>query len=145
MGYEPAIRLFLDGLVAVLLISAIAAGFLLNRRIEALRKDTARLRQISAGLEKATAHAQSGIETLRSTARETGRQLQDQLNAARKLRDELKLLAGAGAGARKLTTESARPSRAAKLAPRDAPRSRTAPAEPSEAERELLEALRHVR
>lgn len=90
MGAEPTMGFVLDGLIAVLLVVTISAGFLLNRRIETLRRTAADIQSVMGGFDRATQRAQAGVEALKTAAKDAGRQLQDQINAARGLREELK-------------------------------------------------------
>ncbi len=96
MTLEPAVGVFLDGLIAVLLVVTITTGLFLNRRIERLRRSTRDINTLVGGFDKATARARSGIETLRKTLTESGEQLQNQIDTARSLRDDLKQIAIAG-------------------------------------------------
>jgi hypothetical protein len=96
MNLDPTIGVFMDGLIAVLLLATIATGLFLNRRIERLRKSTADMGSMVGGFDKATARARAGIEALRAALRESGQQLQDQINVARDLRDDLRSMGGTG-------------------------------------------------
>ncbi len=96
MNLDPTIGVFMDGLIAVLLLATIATGLFLNRRIERLRKSTADMGTMVGGFDKATARARAGIEGLRNALRDSGEQLQDQINVARDLRDDLRSLGAAG-------------------------------------------------
>ena len=152
MGAEPTIGFVLDGLIAVLLILTIGSGFMLNRRIEILRRSAIEIQGVMGGFDRATNRAQAGVEALKSAVKDAGRQLQDQINTARGLRDELKRHVRAPGGpdakidargakaealARSLLGRAAKPPRPAMA---DA-----AMATDSEVERELRELLRHVR
>lgn len=96
MNLDPTIGVFMDGLIAVLLLATIATGLFLNRRIERLRRSTADMGGLVGGFDKATARARAGIEALRAALRESGQMLQDQINTARELRDDLRSMAVAG-------------------------------------------------
>lgn len=153
MSLESSLGLFLDALIVVLLAAAIGFGFVLNRRLTVLRKVAQDVNGLVGGFDAATKDAKSSVEALGIAGNETGRQLQDQINTARKLRDELQFLTDTGEKtlsmrqpARSASTGSAE-ARALELAAevtRDAEKS--APSEEAtEAERELREALRHVK
>jgi len=171
MSLESSLGLFLDGLIVVLLASAIGFGFVLNRRLTALRKATKDANGMVGGFDAATRAAKASVDALDAAGKDTGRQLQDQINTARKLRDELQFLTGAGEkslgdmqtvsaaladGPRnpsQATANQAAPgatlaeTRALELAAevtREAEKS-AENLEPTEAERELREALRHVK
>ena len=171
MSLESSLGFFLDGLIVVLLASAIGFGFVLNRRLTALRKATEDANRMVGGFDAATKAARASVDALDAAGKDTGRQLQDQINTARKLRDELQFLTGAGektlSGIQPLASEptpgspgprsgptgqaaqgaSLAETRALELAAevtREAEKS-AENLEPTEAERELREALRHVK
>ena len=56
--FEPIVGLALDGLIAVLLLAVIVAGFLLNQRIDGLRKSARDLERILGSFDRATGRAQ---------------------------------------------------------------------------------------
>lgn len=152
MTIEPALGLFLDSVIVVLLLSVIVAGFFLNRRIDGLKKSAANFERLSGGFDKAIQRAQKGVDALRAAAEESGEELQEQIRAARRLRDELHLLATATAAPRKSGGPVRAMSGPAKSGPATSgpakartPRPRSPLSAPSEAELELQEALRHVR
>lgn len=171
MSLESSLGLFLDGLIVVSLASAIGFGFVLNRRLTALRKATEDANGMVGGFDAATKAAKASVDALDAAGKDTGRQLQDQINTARKLRDELQFLTGAGekslsgiqtmggastdgpsnpsegkttqAGPRATLAETRALELAAEVT-REAEKS-AENLEPTEAERELREALRHVK
>ena len=112
MNFDPAVGVFLDGLIAVLLLATIATGVFLNRRIASLRRSTKDINHLVGGFDKATARARAGIEALRHTLKESGEHLQDQINTARSLRDDLKQMVIAGG--RVTLPEAREPARPAK-------------------------------
>jgi len=171
MSLESSLGLFLDVLIVVLLASAISFGFLLNKRLTAVRKATEDADGMVGGFDAATKAAKASVDALDAAGKDTGRQLQDQINTARKLRDELQFLTGAEeqllsgnpppaggtGGGTKNQPRAAGPqltpgpnlaeTRALELAAevtREAEKS-AENLEPTEAERELREALRHVK
>lgn len=154
MSLESSLGLFLDVLIAVLLVAAIGFGFVLNRRLTALRKATEDANGMVGGFDAATKAARESVDALGAAGKDTGRQLQDQINAARQLRDELQFLTDAGENsfsaeqkpASKPQVDQADPglaeTRALELAAevtREAENTAT-DLEPTEAERELREA-----
>lgn len=157
MTIEPALGLFLDSVIVVLLLAVMVAGFFLNRRIDGLKKSAANFGRLSGGFDKAIQRAQMGVNALRAAAEDSGEELQEQIRSARRLRDELRLLATAGASPRLAARPGAAKSGAAKsgvaksgvaesgLANVRAAQPRPPLSAPSEAELELTEALRHVR
>ncbi len=153
MSLESSLGLFLDVLIVALLAAAIGFGFVLNRRLTVLRKVAQDVNGLVGGFDAATNQAKASVEALGTAGKETGRQLQDQINTARKLRDELQFLTDTGdkslsarQPARSVGAGSAE-ARALELAAevtRDAEKS--APSEAAtETERELREALRYVK
>ena len=142
MTLEPALGLFLDGVIVVLLLSVIVAGFFLNRRIESLRRSAAGLERIVGGFDKATRRAQKGVDNLRTAANENGRELQERIAEARKLRDELAFLSS---GTPERRTGPVRKMPASKRPTAKTAARRPVTPERSEMERELEQALRHVR
>lgn len=88
--------LLLDGLIAVLLIATIAYAAMLNRQLAALRNNRVELERASRNFAEAAINADANLKMLRSTADQTGRQLQAQIDRATKLSDELRLMVDAG-------------------------------------------------
>jgi chromosome segregation ATPase len=79
----------LDLVVAGLLIAAIAYCVMLNRRLAALRADRAELDQTVRTLADVSMRAENGIGRLKETAEQVGRQLQEKVERAETLRDDL--------------------------------------------------------
>ena len=147
------LELVLVGLLAATLVHALR----LERALGVLKRDRAALEELVAGFNASTRQAESGIERLREAADGAGRQLARQLEAARGVDGDLGFLIGRGEqladrldalvrAARPLVVhapvEDARPSRrTAETAPET-----EAPSPPrSQAERDLMKALRLVR
>ena len=85
----------LDGVVALLLLAAIAGCVLLNRRLETLRAAQADLNESIAGFGEATRRAEAGVAELKRATEDAGRGLSERLLEARAVSDELALLTGA--------------------------------------------------
>jgi hypothetical protein len=166
------LSLIIDVLVAVLLVVTIGYAVMLNKRLGSLRRDKGELERLVAGFADTTARAETGISELRSMADilqerlKRAESLRDDLvflmergNAtADRLEGVVRDARGQGTG--ELTAESpakaAAPSTSAKTTapdhdpqrkplsadPTDRPTDRPATDEVSEAERELLKALR---
>jgi hypothetical protein len=117
MNLDPAVGVFLDGLIAVLLLATIATGIFLNRRIERLRRSTKDMNHLAGSFDKATARARAGVENLRTALRDSGAQLQEQIETARSLRDDLRQMAIAGG---RLTLPESNPPQAARAAAKPA-------------------------
>ena len=162
------LSLIIDILVAMLLVVTIGYAVVLNNRLGSLRRDKGELERLIAGFAETTTRAEAGIGELREMADV----LQERLKRAESLRDDLVFLMERGNQAAdrlegvvrdaraqeagELTAEpqikATTPSAKAKTADSDHdpqrkplsadPVDRPAPDEVSEAERELLKALR---
>lgn len=162
------LKLILDLIVACLLVATIVFAVLLNKRLDVLRKNRDELAKLIVQFNDATARAEASIPKLRRTAEEAGQQVQERVEKAQALRDDLAfMIERADAMADRLEsgvrTARADPRAAPPPAPRAAPQpaGRGAPApvpdrlagtyadepsdERSEAERELLRALQSAR
>ena len=82
----------LDIVIAVLLCVTIVYAFILNRRLQALRADRAEMENLIRKFYDATSKAETSIKGLKATAEESGNQLQDVVDKARLLRDELSFM-----------------------------------------------------
>jgi enamine deaminase RidA (YjgF/YER057c/UK114 family) len=135
---EWAVQAALLGLLAL----AIPFAWRLERQITALRREGAALEDGAAGVARATEAAEAALGRLRATAEQAGRSVAERVAVAEPLRDDLRFLTErAEVLADRLDglVRTARPPSAEATA--------AAPAAPaaalrSEAERELLRALR---
>ena len=147
------ISLFLDILVAVLLVVTISYAVVLNRRLTGLRRDKAELEKLTASFEKATRRAVESTMTLKGTAHV----LQDRVDTAASLREDLQFLIERGTATADRLEAGVRASRAGgaagsqlATATAPAPNSRGEGAAKgvkvtSEADRQLLKALQSAR
>ena len=113
----------------------------LERALGVLKRDRAALEDLVSGFNTSTRQAEAGIERLRATADGAGRQLARQLDAALALKDDLGLLTQRGellADRLGGQIHATRPIMA-EADSADLPRAR------SQAERDLLKALRMAR
>ena len=85
-------KVVLDIIVAILLAATIAYAVMLNRRIGQLRRDREDLVKLIAAFNDATARAEAGIPKLRRAAEEAGTGLQERVEKAQSLRDDLAFL-----------------------------------------------------
>jgi biopolymer transport protein ExbB/TolQ len=136
----------LDLLVAVLLATSIASTIILSRRLSNMRADRAELQKLAQHFRDATDRADHGVAGLKISAES----LQERIDAARTLADDLQFLIERGGGiadrleaevraARRPDTRAkpeAMPSSDSRPKPRDLSQPRSA------AERHLLAALR---
>lgn len=160
-------KIALDILVSLLLMATIGYAVMLNSRLTALRKNRDDLAKIILNFNEATVRAESSIPKLRKAAEDAGGALQERVEKAQSLRDDLAFmieradtmanrLENAVRGAR---TEVRIPAPAEKAAPAPASRGGSKAAavaaaaaaseldvdDRSEAERELLRALQAMR
>lgn len=135
------LNLAVDLLVAGLLIATIVYCFLLNRRLDGLRAGHAELRGLIADFNKATEKARSGVANMKAAAEDAGRNLQEQTSKARGLADELAFMNETGGRLADRLASGIDASRRQTQKPiaSDGEQPR------SEAERELMQALRRVK
>jgi len=89
------ISLFLDVIVAVLLVATIVYGAMLNRRLTGLRSNKAELEALIHSFGESCARAEAGVRTLR-TATDEATRLQAYLDRSQALRDDLTFLLDRG-------------------------------------------------
>jgi len=170
---DGILNLLLDVIIIVLLVPTIVYAVILNNRLKQLRDNRDDLVRLVAAFNDATARAESGIPKLRRVAEEAGQALQDRVEKAQTLRDDIAFMterADSMAGRLEASVRWARddvrpilpsapaaqgraPRAARATSPGAAPEaeplsSRTGDSsedERSEAERELLRALQAVR
>jgi hypothetical protein len=108
------ISLFLDVIVAILLVVTLIYSAMLNRRLTGLRSNKAELEALIHSFGEACARAEAGVKTLRSATDEATR-LQAYLDRSQALRDDLSFLLDRGSsladrlegGVRSARTETA--------------------------------------
>ena len=88
--------LLIDILVAVLLISAIGYGMVLNRKIVALRGDQANLERLAASFHEATKRAEASVLKLKKTAQTSSETLNGGIDTALRIREDLNFLVDRG-------------------------------------------------
>jgi hypothetical protein len=82
-------KVVLDLIVSVLLIATISYAWMLNQRLSSLRKNRDDLAKTIAAFNEATLRAESSIPKLRKAAEESGQTLQERVEKAQSLRDDL--------------------------------------------------------
>lgn len=82
-------KVILDIVVSVLLIATIGYAWMLNQRLSSLRKNRDDLAKTIAAFNEATVRAESSIPKLRKAAEESGQTLQERVEKAQSLRDDL--------------------------------------------------------
>jgi len=160
-------KIFLDLIVSALLVATITYAVRLNSRLTALRKNRDDMSKIIVSFNEATVRAESSIPKLKRAAEEAGGSLQERVEKAQSLRDDLAFMierADTMANRLENAVRSARSEVRAPAQPASAPRvsgSKAAQAatmaaaaaaaesndadDRSEAERELLRALQSMR
>lgn len=88
------IALTLEGVLALMLAACLYFFWRLDRKLAALRSGQDGIRAAAAELVQATTAAEAAVRSLRTTALETGRDLQARINDARATADRLGLGAG---------------------------------------------------
>jgi hypothetical protein len=81
--------IILDAVVALMLAAAIGFAYVLNKRLRALHADRAALEALITGLAETSSHAEAGIAGLRLAADQIGADLQQRIDRAGSLRDDL--------------------------------------------------------
>ncbi len=157
-GMEWLLELVLIGLLAATLVHALR----LERALGLLKRDRATLEEMIAGFNASTREAEGGIARLREVADGAGRQIARHIQLAQELKGDLGYLVERGEKLADRLDRAARAGRAAAAddrTPTYAPRIASlaampagAPAEPepsprgrSQAERDLMKALRMAR
>jgi hypothetical protein len=81
--------LIIDALIAVLLVATIAYAAVLNRKLSVLRDGKSEMAALIASFSESAERAGSGVETLKQAAGRSGEVLQNQVDTARGLVDDL--------------------------------------------------------
>jgi hypothetical protein len=146
--------------MVMLLVVTIGYAFILNRRLVTFRKDRAEMEALAKSFAEATAKAEASVQKLRGSTDKVGASLDESLEAARSLRDDLAFLIDRGSSLADRLEDGVRNARDGAAAARPRPAARGGPAEDehpgdaadeddlsvkSEAERELIRALQSVR
>ena len=82
----------IDVFVALLLISAIGYGIVLNRKIVALRRDQAGLEKLANSFHNATKRAEDSVKNLKEMVKESAAVLNEGVNESARVRDDLNFL-----------------------------------------------------
>jgi hypothetical protein len=137
----PDMQWLLEIVLVALLAATLFHAVRLERALGVLKRDRAVLEELVGNFNASTRHAEAGIDRLCAVADGAGRQLAQQIEAAAALRDDLTLLSQRGERLADRLDEQLRRARPllADTAANDAPRQR------SQAERDLIKALRMAR
>ncbi len=141
VGFE----FWLEVLLAVLLALTVGYCFVLDRKLRALRKAQGSFQNLLADFTHATERAESGVTALRLACGELVAELDEKLEAGRRLGDELMTITQSG-NALAERIESGLRNRRREMGGGKLPEAREAAATGrSESERELMQALRASR
>ena len=88
-----ALPVFLESVVALLLLVTLGYCFVLERRMRAFRNDQEALRALIAELDSATGRAERAVIGLSETTKEAQRGLEGRISDARNLTRSLSMLA----------------------------------------------------
>lgn len=155
------LALILDVLLILLLLATIVYAMVLHRRLSMLRSEKEGLETFLERMNQATAKADASLKGIRQTAEQAQALLNDPMMKAQALRDELlflieradgsaERLAGNSSGKGREEPVAQAPIRkpARRAAPAPAPQPEVGPGDDgarSQAERDLMNALRNVR
>jgi Domain of unknown function (DUF6468) len=139
----------LDLVLAVLLAGGIVYAYLLNKRLRLLQADRAALEALVANLAAASMRAEAGVAALRAAADQVGEKLQQKVERAQSLSDDLGYMLDRGGQLADRLEKAVRTSRDSELPAAAPTRERAAEdaggsnkvAFPSRIERELRRAL----
>ncbi len=139
---NPTVALIFDVLILAALGGTIFYSFRLSKQFNDLHADRKAFEQLIAALNVSSAKAEGAIKGLKDAASQSVTQMQEKINAARELSDELEIMIQAGDNlAERLTKNASAKTAKAIAAPEDddipqANQPRT------KAERDLMEALK---
>jgi hypothetical protein len=138
----------LDAVLAVLLVATLFHAVRLERALGVLKRDRAALQGLVDDFNASTHQAEAGIEQLRAAADGAGRQMARQIDTVGRLKDDLAFLLERGerlADRLDAQIRAGRPLTAEPLRPVPVADDPETPRVRSQAERDLLKALRMAR
>jgi hypothetical protein len=143
---NPYVGLVVDIIMLGALGVAIMQGLRLSRQFDRLKADRGAFDKLIQALNLASSRAEAAIRSLKEAAVESGDKLQDKVNAARGIAEELEIMVQAGDNlAERLNTiaEKSRKATMESSAASAAPDEGLSTAKPrTRAEKELLEAIK---
>jgi len=92
------LSVWIDAVVAVLLVATIGYSMLLSKRLSAVRSDRDKFESVIKNLSAASQRAEAAVANLRSTADDMGRRLDKKVEEARALSDDLAYMIERGGG-----------------------------------------------
>lgn len=139
----PAMMWLLDVILVLLLAATLFHAVRLERALAVLKRDRVALQEVIAGFEAGTRQAELGIARLHEAAESAGQQISRQIETAAPLKDDLILLIDRGSRLADRIDALIHAGRTATAAPpRRAATHDEHPRMRSQAERDLLKALR---
>jgi len=146
----------LDSLLVILLTATLFHAVRLERALGVLKRDRTALEALVASFNASTHAAESGVERLHAATDGAGRQIQRQIDVAATLKDDLTFMVQRGEGladrldeliraARPATVDAEHPASRVAYLPQVERGNRDEPKVRSQAERDLLKALRMIR
>ncbi|WP_300543122.1 DUF6468 domain-containing protein [Maricaulis sp.] len=103
--------LVFEGLVAALLLVAVVMCWRVDRRLNALKKGQDGVQSSVIALNEATDRARASLAALERATAQSGKELESRVAEARKLSDELRLMAGQADRTAESLASSRRPTR----------------------------------
>jgi hypothetical protein len=145
MDLSSSMALWLDGLVAILLVVTVGYCLMLNRRLTGLRANQAEMRKLLSDFTEATKQAEISVSHLKTASDRISGSLDDRMTEARALADELASITQSGGRLAERIENGlvGRANPAQRAAPK--PEDQDATVKMSESERELAEILRQAR
>lgn len=138
---NPYVGLIFDLLILAALGATIFHALRLSKQFTKMQADRKAFEQLIAAMNVASSRAEAAIKAFKDTALDSGDKLQEKINTARGLTDELEIMIQAGDSLADRLGAAAEKGRKGALPEPNAPTARAA--EPrSRAEKELLEALK---
>lgn len=142
-------EMILDLLLAGLLCATLVYCFVLNRRLSKLRSARGDMAEMVRGFHQATEAARASVAELKNASDAIGSDLKNQVDKAREMLDELELVTSSASRVadriEKGVDQSKPAATVAKPAAKPATDAGSRSERRSEAERDLLNALREVR
>lgn len=86
----------MDVVLCLMLLAALMGGFILNRRLVALRNERSHMEAMIRTLTNTVTQAEGSVRALKDTAEEVEESLRERVSKARALADELVIITQAG-------------------------------------------------
>lgn len=139
---SPYIGLSFDILILAALAATMYRAWTLSKQFNRLQSDRKAFEQLIQALNLAASRAEAAIRALKETTLESAETLQQKINSARGLSDELEIIVQAGDSLAERLEKLAEKNRRAVAPPASDDDAKTEPAPRTRAEKELMEALK---